>query len=201
MSSSATLYVSSRLISFSVPMNEEQQDPIQALGPHVAALGMQFYTGNMFPDEYKNSIFIAQHGSWNRKEPIGGHRLVLHTSLNHQACASFSTLKSRAILNLRTNQSLSIQGIAASSVIDCKSTINSFVAFSVIPGYRVVEVGFDGNGKVKRLENFADGWLNRTTGKSCGRPVDVAQLRDGSLLISDDDAGDIYRISYAKKHN
>jgi glucose/arabinose dehydrogenase len=45
--------------------------PVQKLGPHVAALGMRFYTGNQFPAEYKNQIFIAEHGSWNRSEPIG----------------------------------------------------------------------------------------------------------------------------------
>jgi glucose/arabinose dehydrogenase len=45
--------------------------PVQKLGPHVAALGMRFYTGNMFPAEYKNRIFIAEHGSWNRSIPIG----------------------------------------------------------------------------------------------------------------------------------
>lgn len=45
--------------------------PVQILGPHVAALGMRFYTGNMFGEEYRNIIFIAEHGSWNRTEPIG----------------------------------------------------------------------------------------------------------------------------------
>lgn len=45
--------------------------PEMKLGPHVAALGMTFYTGSMFPEEYKNQIFIAEHGSWNRKTPIG----------------------------------------------------------------------------------------------------------------------------------
>ncbi len=45
--------------------------PAQELGPHVASLGMQFYTGNMFPGEYAKQIFIAEHGSWNRSEPIG----------------------------------------------------------------------------------------------------------------------------------
>ena len=45
--------------------------PVKTLGPHVAALGMRFYTGNMFPAEYKNAIFIAKHGSWNRSIPIG----------------------------------------------------------------------------------------------------------------------------------
>jgi glucose/arabinose dehydrogenase len=45
--------------------------PVQKLGPHVAALGMRFYTGGMFPPEYKNRVFIALHGSWNRKIPSG----------------------------------------------------------------------------------------------------------------------------------
>ena len=45
--------------------------PAIKLGPHVASLGMRFYTGQMFPDEYRNQIFIAEHGSWNRSQPIG----------------------------------------------------------------------------------------------------------------------------------
>ncbi|WP_233150457.1 MULTISPECIES: PQQ-dependent sugar dehydrogenase [Pontibacter] len=45
--------------------------PVQKLGPHVASLGLKFYNGNMFPEQYKNQLFIAQHGSWNRSEPIG----------------------------------------------------------------------------------------------------------------------------------
>jgi glucose/arabinose dehydrogenase len=50
--------------------------PAQELGPHIASLGMRFYTGDMFPSTYKNQIFIAEHGSWNRSEPIG-YRLTL----------------------------------------------------------------------------------------------------------------------------
>lgn len=46
------------------------------LGPHVAALGMRFYTGEMFPEEYRNQIFIAEHGSWNRSSKIG-YRVTL----------------------------------------------------------------------------------------------------------------------------
>lgn len=45
--------------------------PAQRLGPHVAGLGMRFYTGAMFPAEYRNQIFIAEHGSWNRSKKIG----------------------------------------------------------------------------------------------------------------------------------
>jgi glucose/arabinose dehydrogenase len=50
--------------------------PVQVLAPHTAALGMRFYTGKMFPPEYKNQIFIAEHGSWNRTVPIG-YRVML----------------------------------------------------------------------------------------------------------------------------
>jgi glucose/arabinose dehydrogenase len=50
--------------------------PVQNLGPHVAALGMRFYTGDQFPSTYKDQIFIAEHGSWNRSEPIG-YRVTL----------------------------------------------------------------------------------------------------------------------------
>jgi len=50
----------------------EQYTPAAVeLGPHVAALGMRFYTGKMFPEKYQGNIFIAEHGSWNRDTPIG----------------------------------------------------------------------------------------------------------------------------------
>jgi glucose/arabinose dehydrogenase len=45
--------------------------PAMQLGPHVAALGMRFYTGDAFPPAYRGAIFIAEHGSWNREEKIG----------------------------------------------------------------------------------------------------------------------------------
>lgn len=106
--------------------------PVVKLGPHVAALGMRFYTGSMFPAEYRNNIFIAEHGSWNRSEKIG---------------------------------------------------------------YRVVRVGLSGTKPVKH-EVFAEGWLQ---GQSAwGRPVDVLVMPDGALLVSDDHAGAIYRISYRR---
>ncbi len=108
--------------------------PVINLGPHVAALGMRFYTGNMFPAEYKNAIFIAEHGSWNRSTPIG---------------------------------------------------------------YRVVVAKMDANNNVTGYIPFADGWLQNDN-KVIGRPVDVQQLPDGSLLVSDDYNGAIYRISYSK---
>ncbi|HEY0514156.1 MAG TPA: sorbosone dehydrogenase family protein [Thermoanaerobaculia bacterium] len=50
--------------------------PARELGPHVAALGMRFYTGTMFPETYRDQIFIAEHGSWNRSTPIG-YRVTL----------------------------------------------------------------------------------------------------------------------------
>jgi len=107
--------------------------PVQDLGPHVAALGMKFYTGNMFPDEYRQQIFIAEHGSWNRTTPLG---------------------------------------------------------------YRVMLVKLNGN-TVQSYSVFAEGWLQG--GSAWGRPVDIVQLSDGSLLVSDDKADMIYRISYTGK--
>lgn len=104
--------------------------PARELGPHVAALGMRFYTGDMFPSEYRNQIFIAEHGSWDRSSKIG---------------------------------------------------------------YRVTLVKLEGNTAVS-YEPFAEGWLK---GESVsGRPVDVEILPDGSMLVSDDYAGKIYRVSY-----
>ena len=101
------------------------------LGPHVAALGMLFYTGRMFPPEYKNQIFIAEHGSWNRSTPLG-YRIMLVT-LNE--------------------------------------------------------------GRPIDYKPFAQGWLQNRT--PWGRPVALLQLADGSLLLSDDKANTIYRISYS----
>jgi glucose/arabinose dehydrogenase len=108
------------------------QAPAQKLGAHVAALGMRFYTGSMFPAEYRNQIFIAEHGSWNRSKKTG---------------------------------------------------------------YRVSLIRLDPTGKVKSYEPFAQGWLQ---GESAwGRPVDLEVLADGSLAVSDDYAGLVYRISFS----
>ena len=106
--------------------------PAQKLGPHVAALGMRFYTGSMFPAEYRNQIFIAEHGSWNRSTPIG---------------------------------------------------------------YRITVVQLE-NGRAVSYKPFAEGWLQR--GRAWGRPVDVLVMPDGALLVSDHQAGVIYRIHYKK---
>lgn len=108
--------------------------PAQNLGPHVAPLGLEFYTGSMFPREYQNQIFIAEHGSWNRSKKIG---------------------------------------------------------------YRISLVRLDGD-KAISYEPFATGWLNEATDEAWGRPVDLEHLPDGSLLISDDFADAIYRLSYEK---
>lgn len=111
--------------------------PVLKLGAHVSPLGMRFYTGNMFPAEYKNNIFIARHGSWNRT----------------------------------TKQ-----------------------------GYDVYRVVLDGKGKVVRAEPFLWGFLVDEKGDPpmWGRPVDVLMMKDGSLLVSDDYNGIVYRVSYAK---
>ena len=100
---------------------------------HAADLGMMFYSGKMFPKEYRGGIFSAQHGSWNRTTPVGAR--IMFTSLNEDGSAAES-------------------------------------------------------------KPFAEGWLDESTGEYLGRPVDVAQLPDGSILVSDDTAGAIYRISY-----
>jgi glucose/arabinose dehydrogenase len=101
---------------------------------HAADLGMMFYSGTMFPAKYRGGIFSAQHGSWNRTQPVGAR--VMFTPIGE-------------------------------------------------------------DGKVGKTEPFAEGWLLET-GEYIGRPVDVAQLADGSLLVSDDLAGAVYRISYGE---
>src|SRR6185503_14662239 len=88
-------------------------------------------TGTQFPPEYRNQVFIAEHGSWNRSHKIG---------------------------------------------------------------YRVTVVRLDSSGKVLSYQPFAEGWLQ---GESAwGRPADVLVAPDGSLLVSDDTAGAVYRIRY-----
>ena len=105
--------------------------PVALLGPHAAALGMRFYTGTMFPAEYRDQIFIARHGSWNRTNKFGGDIAV-------------------AKLNK--------------------------------------------DGSVKSVEPFITGFLQNNN--YVGRPVDVMNMPDGSMLISDDWNGAVYRLSY-----
>lgn len=105
--------------------------PAALMGPHVAALGMKFYRGSMFPEKYRNAIFIAQHGSWNRTTPLG---------------------------------------------------------------YRVMVAWPQADGSAT-TDIFAEGWLKGNT--AWGRPVALQELPDGSLLLSDDSADLIYRITYS----
>ena len=115
-----------------------QEIPVDVIMPaietvaHAADLGMTFYTGKMFPAEYQNAVFSAQHGSWNRTTPVGARVMV--------------------------------------TFIDS-----------------------DGNAS---MEPFAEGWIDEN-GEYDGRPVDVIELKDGSILVSDDYANAIYRITYS----
>lgn len=118
---------------FGAKAKPDMTPPIGKFGAHVAALGLHFYRGSMFPQDYRTDAFVAQHGSWNRSQP---------------------------------------------------------------DGYRVMRVKMDADGDVKGMEPFAEGWLQG--GHAWGRPVDVSELPDGSLLVSDDTAGQVYRISYSK---
>jgi len=104
--------------------------PVTLMGAHAAALGMRFYTGNMFPG-YKNAIFMARHGSWNKTKKTGGDLIV---------------------------------------------------------------VRMNPNGTVKSQEVFMTGFM--VNNAYLGRPVDVAVMKDGSMLVSDDHAGAIYRVTY-----
>ncbi|HEY8569887.1 PQQ-dependent sugar dehydrogenase [Microbulbifer sp.] len=105
--------------------------PVQQLGPHVAPLGVKFYTGSQFPATYKNQVFIAEHGSWNRSKKIG---------------------------------------------------------------YRVSMVTLNDKGEATAYQPFIDGWLQGE--ENWGRPVDVLVMPDGAMLVSDDYAGAIYRVTY-----
>ncbi len=107
--------------------------PVGLLGPHSAALGMKFYTGNMFPKAYKNTILIARHGSWNRSKKVGGD---------------------------------------------------------------VVLVRLNKDGTMKSMEPFITGFLENNS--YIGRPVAVMQMKDGSILVSDDWNGAVYRVTYGK---
>lgn len=104
--------------------------PARELGAHVAPLGMTFYSGEQFPSEYRNQIFIPEHGSWNRSQKSG---------------------------------------------------------------YRITLVRLEGNRPVS-YEPFAEGWLQGQD--NWGRPAALLVLPDGSLLVSDDQAGAVYRIVY-----
>ena len=110
----------------------DYEPPARVLGAHVAALGMRFYTGKMFPEKYRNAILVAEHGSWNRAPKSG---------------------------------------------------------------YRVMVAQLDNN-RVSSYEPLISGWLNEQTDQVSGRPTDIEILDDGSLLISDDYRGAVYRLTY-----
>lgn len=110
----------------------EYVPPVALMGPHAAALGLKFYTGTMFPAEYRDQIFVARHGSWNRTKKFGGD-----------------------IALVRVND----------------------------------------DGSVKSVEPFITGFL-QPDNKYIGRPVDVLNMPDGAMLISDDWNGAVYRLSY-----
>jgi glucose/arabinose dehydrogenase len=111
----------------------EFEPPIMLTGPHSAGLGLRFYTGKMFPAKYKNAIFLARRGSWNRTIKFGGD---------------------------------------------------------------VIAIFLNKDGTVKSSEPFITGFLDNNN--YIGRPVDVEFMADGSMLLSDDWNGAIYRITYGK---
>lgn len=106
--------------------------PVAEMQAHTAPLGLRFYTGEQFPEEYRGDLFVALHGSWNHSTPVG---------------------------------------------------------------YKVVRIPIE-NGEAGAVQDFAVGWL-RENGSNWGRPVDVVTGADGSLFVSDDGSGVIYRIFYA----
>jgi glucose/arabinose dehydrogenase len=109
----------------------EFEPPLMLTGPHSAGLGLRFYTGNMFPAKYKNAIFLARHGSWNRTKKFGGDILVVYLNKD---------------------------------------------------------------GTVRSSEVFLTGFIQNNN--YIGRPVDVLNMPDGSMLISDDYNGAVYRLTY-----
>lgn len=116
---------------------EDSVAPVQLLGPHVAPLGMRFYTGSMFPAAYRGHVLIAEHGSWNRSKQSGktGYRVSL--------------------VKLRGNEAIA---------------------------YEPFMTGFiDGDGRVT------------------GRPVDLLIAPDGAVLVSDDQRGVVYRVTYGNE--
>jgi glucose/arabinose dehydrogenase len=112
----------------------DYEKPAALMGPHSAALGMRFNTSAKFPAKYKNTIFVARHGSWNRSKKVGGD---------------------------------------------------------------IIAVNLDDKGAVKSVEPFMTGFLGADN-NYVARPVDVLFLKDGSMLVSDDFNGAVYRVSYGK---
>ena len=109
--------------------------PVTTMGPHAANMGAHFYTGNMFPAEYKNALFVARKGSWNRNTKIG---------------------------------------------------------------YDVLVVRADNDGKNAKVTPFITGFADPAANTFWGRPTYFLQMPDGALLVSDEQTGAIYRISYSR---
>ena len=108
--------------------------PVATMGPHAAVMGVKFYTGDMFPKEYQNTMFIARKGSWNRTVKLG---------------------------------------------------------------FDVVNVRPSADGKSAKVTPFMTGFLeDPKEAKFWGRPAYIHQMKDGSLLVTDEQLGAIYRISY-----
>ena len=112
------------------------EQPVALMGPHSAVMGMKFYTGNMFPAEYKNAALVARKGSWNRNQKIG---------------------------------------------------------------FDVVMVKTDANGKNAKITPFITGFMNPADQSFWGRPAYLLQMPDGSMLVSDEQLGAIYRVTYNKQ--
>lgn len=109
--------------------------PVTTLGPHAAAMGVLFYTGSMFPPEYRNAMLVARKGSWNRTKKFG---------------------------------------------------------------YDVVMVRPDASGSNAQVTPFITGFMNPANDSFWGRPVYMLQMPDGSVLLSDEQLGAIYRITYGR---
>jgi glucose/arabinose dehydrogenase len=116
--------------------------PALTLDAHVAALGLTFYTGTMFPDDYANAAIVAEHGSWNRTVPSGYRVMVARTD--------------------------------GRRVTSYEPFVDGF-----LPG---------------RGSTAPGGWDAQAAAE--GRPVDVLQMPDGSILISDDTGNRLLRVAY-----
>jgi glucose/arabinose dehydrogenase len=109
------------------------EPPVALMGPHAASMGVMFYSGTMFPPEYRGALFNARKGSWNRTKKIG---------------------------------------------------------------YDVVMVKTTPDGKNAQIVPFMTGFMNEADQSFWGRPAYLLQMKDGSLLVSDEQLGAIYRVSY-----
>jgi glucose/arabinose dehydrogenase len=112
------------------------EQPTALMGTHTAVMGMKFYTGNMFPAEYKNAAFVARKGSWNRNQKTG---------------------------------------------------------------YDVVMVKAGADGKNAKITPFITGFMNPADQSFWGRPAYLLQMPDGSMLVSDEQLGAIYKVTYKKQ--